>query len=192
VRAAVVAALVAALVAACSDGGGGAANNAADGAGTCQVRIEHHPSQGGMHVTPGTPITYSSNPPSSGQHYGTWVKWAKAYTIPIERGYYVHNLEHAGVVLLYHCTSDCTDVVASLDAIGRGLPKDSRCADGINARWILTPDNLLDPGVKVAAAAWEWTWEASCVDEPSLRAFLSDHYGDGPEDLCNDGQDFQP
>ena len=91
------------LAAACSDDPQPHADNLADGAGPCEVRIGYHPSQGGMHVTPGMPITWSSNPPSSGQHFGTWVKWAKAYTIPIQRGYYVHNEEHGGVVLLYHC-----------------------------------------------------------------------------------------
>ena len=99
-RALVFALVFALLAAACSDDPELHADNLADGAGACEVRIGHHPSQGGMHVTPGTPITWSSNPPSSGQHYGTWVNWAKAYTIPIQRGYYVHNEEHGGVVLL--------------------------------------------------------------------------------------------
>jgi len=52
-------------------------------------------------------------------------------------------------------------------------------------RTVITPDPLLD--VPVAAAAWGYTYKADCVDLPSLIAFATEHYGNGPEVLCGNG-----
>ena len=42
----------------------------------------------------------------------------------------------------------------------------------------------------LAAAAWGATYQASCVDRPSLEAFVRDHYAKGPENLCVSGRSF--
>ena len=40
----------------------------------------------------------------------------------------------------------------------------------------------------VAAAAWQWTYKASCVDAASLGAFIDAHYAMAAENFCGDGQ----
>jgi hypothetical protein len=85
-------------------------------------------------------------------------------------------------VLLHNCgATACPDVVAALQAASDGIPDDPLCAaagQGVRVRTVITPDPLLD--VRVAAAAWGWTYKADCADEPTLKQFALDHYGQGP------------
>jgi hypothetical protein len=60
---------------------------------------------------------------------------------------------------------------------------------GPPARMVLTPDPLLS--TPIAASAWGATYTATCIDVASLQAFANAHYGQGREDLCNDGQNNQ-
>ena len=70
-------------------------------------------------------IEWSSNPPATGSHYWVWARWNRAYTDPVPRGHYVHNLEHGGVVLLYNCPDGCADDIAGLQAVLDALPAES-------------------------------------------------------------------
>jgi hypothetical protein len=56
----------------------------------------------GVHVPIGSQVEYDSNPPSSGPHYPIWAAF-RVYTSPVPRPYYVHDLEHGAVVLVYNC-----------------------------------------------------------------------------------------
>jgi hypothetical protein len=133
-------------------------------------------------------LTYScSNPPASGDHYGTWGTWG-VHMKPLQRGHYVDNLEQGGVVLLYNCPSGCPDVVAQLQAVADAQPRDPTCSDTIGRRIVITPDPLLDH--TVAAAAWLYTYEADCVDSTSLASFIARHYGMGPQSSCVQGATF--
>jgi len=149
------------------------------------VTIDTPPLLPATHVPIGTDITWSSNPPSSGPHYPIWAAY-QAYASPVPRGYYVHDLEHGAVVLLYNCPSGCPDVVAALQAVSDAIPDDPLCAgEGVRVRTVITPDPLLD--VPVAAAAWGWTYKAQCADVPTLTSFALANYGNGPEVLCANG-----
>src|SRR5262249_47312180 len=72
---------------------------------------EQQPVQEGVHIQPPQKASYQTDPPSSGPHYNIAgqapVGWGY-YDRSIAPEYYVHNLEHGGVVLLYNCTTDCT------------------------------------------------------------------------------------
>jgi hypothetical protein len=158
---------------------------------SCPVVIDSPPLLPAQHVPIGTPITWDSNPPSSGPHYPIWAAF-QTYTKPVDLGYLVHDMEHGAVVFLYKCQDggSCADVAAELASIVAELPSDALCAaqsaSGVRVRAVITPDPLLD--VPVAAAAWGWTYKAQCVDKPTLLQFALDHYGKGPETLCSDGQ----
>jgi len=167
------------------DGGVVISPSAFDG-GTCTASITQHASTGASHVPQGTPLTYNSNPPSGGDHYGSWYRWTRTYE-PITRGNYLHNEEHGGVVLLNPCASGCDAVTAELQRIGRALPHDPLCLDEVNARWLVGRDPELPDDIAVAAAAWGWTFTATCVDSAKIQQFIDDHYGDAPEALCFDG-----
>ena len=171
-------------VAAC---GGGSSDPDARPPGPCNdISVETTPGAG-MHVAVGTPITWPTNPPSGGSHFPAWARWDATYDPGIERGFYVHNTEHGGVVLLFNCPTGCPAVVAGLEALQDALPQDPSCTPPIRARTIITADPALPAGVQVGASAWGALYTATCLDEPSLRAFVDGHYAAGPEDTCAQG-----
>jgi len=158
--------------------------------GPCSAQIDTPALLPAMHVGIGTDVAYDSNPPSSGPHYPIWAAYQE-YTTPVDRRYYVHDLEHGAIVLLYKCGdgTGCPDVVAGLRQAAAAIPDDALCAasgSGVRVRVVITPDPLLD--VPVAAAAWGWTYRATCLDVPSLTAFAKAHYDQGPEETCGNGQ----
>ncbi|MEO7109391.1 MAG: DUF3105 domain-containing protein [Polyangiaceae bacterium] len=178
--------------------------------GPCDAVEDTPPLLPPNHVAFGTPVDYDSNPPSSGPHYPIWAAY-QAYTTPVDRRYYVHDLEHGAVDLLYNCNvsadggtevidadlvdsgdgdaGPCPAVAAQLQAIIDAFPSDPRCSASNGdprVRFVLTPDPLLD--VPVAAAAWGWTYKAQCVDPTTLTQFTKDHYDQGLEEICANGQ----
>ena len=144
------------------------------------------------HITPCTPLTYATNPPSGGDHRPVWAAFEK-YTTPVPREMYVHDLEHGAIVFAYRCTdaAGCPDVVAALGSVFDGMA-DPLCLSipgNPPARVVLTPDP--DLATPIAAAAWGQTYTATCIDVPSLRAFGDAHYGQGREELCTNGLDVE-
>jgi hypothetical protein len=152
--------------------------------GLCATETKEWPIEGQNHVPEGSQVIYGSNPPSSGNHYPVWGRWG-VHAQPLDRGYYVHNLEHGGVAILYRCDGDCPDLVAGLKAILDSRPQDPACASTVRSRIVLTADPLLD--TQVAAASWGHTYRAPCLDAPSLNAFIDRHYDQAPESTCAQG-----
>ena len=143
------------------------------------------------HVPQGSPIDFTNNPPDSGPHYPIWAAWDQQYTA-LQRGNYVHNDEHGGIVLLYHCDPDasaCPDVLASLVDVARNMDPDPTCVAPITKRVIIAADPLMPDGVQVAAVAWNIAYTASCFD-PYVAKFAKLNYRHGPEDSCGEGASF--
>lgn len=126
------------------------------------------------------PVAYVSVPPCVGDHFGKWSSWGEVST-ELEPEYYVHNLEHGGVALLYDCPDGCDDIVTALRDYAKAVPED----DGGAFRYILSPNSALDS--QIAVAAWGWTWTADCLDMDSLKAFVAAHYRKAPEDVAFGG-----
>ncbi len=155
---------------------------------SCEVIIDTPPLQPAQHVPVNTPIQYSSNPPSSGPHYAIWAAYTE-YAQAVDSRYLVHNLEHGALVLQYKCAGDCPDTVKALRQVRDAIPDDPLCTsrgDGLRVRVIIAPSPDLD--VPVAASVWGWTYKAQCVDIPTLTAFAREHYGQGEEATCANGQ----
>jgi hypothetical protein len=168
------------------DGGDGEACGAVCGS-------EHpHDRTPAPHISAPWPASaYNSSPPSSGGHCAEWSSYGVAYdeAAPLPACYFLHNLEHGAVVLLYNCPEGCPEVVAELEALVASPPQDPNCAA---SRILLTPYAEMD--AKVAAAAWGFTWTSDCLEGDaidSLRAFVEAHQGtrgDAPEPrVCVDG-----
>lgn len=156
----------------------------------CPIVIDSPPLLDSPHVAIDTPVTYNSNPPSSGPHYPIWAAFQE-FEKPVDRRYTVHDLEHGAVVVSYNCQAkgagDCAAILAGLRAAIATIPNDPLCdGQGTRVRAVLTPDPLLD--VPIAAAGWGFTYRAECLDPKSLGAFLRDNYGLGPESTCASGQ----
>lgn len=191
------------VASACGSSDGGAPSSAADAAvvderqrldapfhpdASCLVTIDEPPIVAALHVAVGTPVHYQSNPPSSGPHYPYWAAF-QSFATPVDPRYWVHDLEHGAIVLLYKCDAadGCPGVVAGLRGVADALPDDPLCnkAAGVRVRVVLTPDPDLD--VPVAASAWGWTYKAACLDVPTLTSFALEHYAQGGENLCVNG-----
>jgi hypothetical protein len=142
----------------------------------------------GLLTIAGSPLVHASNPPNSGPHYPIWAAWDRQYD-SLQRGYYIHNAEHGGIVLLYNCDPDCPEVVASLVDVARNMAPDSTCIAPITKRVLIVKDPEMPAGVQVAAVAWNYTYTASCFD-PYVTKFAKDHYRNAPEDFCNEGASF--
>jgi uncharacterized protein DUF3105 len=138
------------------------------------------PNEGWAHVPEGSAITYQSNPPASGPHYPVWLRYQE-YSQAMARGYWVHNLEHGAIVVLYRPDAPAA-VVREITEAFRSIPPDSSCG---HQRALLTPDPLLPRLTAVVAA--DWVLLADSVDAPAIRAFGVARRGHGPEQLCDQG-----
>jgi hypothetical protein len=148
------------------------------------------PLESAVHTTACAEIAYSTNPPSSGMHYGVWPSF-KAYDTAVPRGFLVHALEHGAVVIGYSC-EDCDDEVDAARALIAELGPDPLCCaepscTGASSRLILTPDPRLDTAW--AASSWGFTLTADCFEPDAFRAFVEAHRGRGLEAVCSDGVD---
>jgi hypothetical protein len=136
--------------------------------------------EGWTHVPEGSAIDYRNNPPASGPHYPVWLRWQE-YGSPIARGYWVHNLEHGGIVVLYRPDAPAA-VVASLTAAFRSIPVDPACG---HPRALLVPDPLI-PRLTAAVAA-DYVLLSDTVDAQAIRDFAVARRNHAPESLCDQG-----
>ncbi len=181
------AALALALTAGCGeDGPGGGPSVSGEGAiddlagGDCAVEVALPPSEGQAHVPTCTPVSYTSQPPASGSHYGTWPKF-RVYDKPVPWGFLVHGLEHGAVVIAHNCPGDCSADLAEVRALYASVPSRPACA---LPPLIVTPDPTLD--VPFAASAWGATLRARCFDRERFAAFITRRVNRGPEFFPND------
>jgi hypothetical protein len=154
------------------------------GSGGCDSVIYEVPVQKSPHVDDCSPVSYVSDPPTSGPHYGVWATY-KTYDAPLPWGYLVHGMEHGGIVLSYDCTN-CDSEILAMQTYIDGLAPDPSCFSPINRRITLVPADL---DVPFAAVAWGFMLKGQCFDETIVAAFAEEHYAKGPEDVCAAGID---
>jgi len=159
--------------------GGGTTTTTVPG-GDCHV--SYVPFEGGNHVPEGTVIDYVANPPASGPHYPVWARY-EDFSVVIPRGYWVHNLEHGAIVIVYRPDAPA-DVVAALHAAYRAIPIDPEC--GTNTRSLMTPDPLLDTPFAVVARGH--VMDCQSPDTQSVLDFVSQFRARaGGEHDCSEG-----
>jgi hypothetical protein len=130
-----------------------------------------------VHLTPCTPVTVHTNPPAWGDHYTLFPRFG-VYDYAIPRGFYVHSLEHGGIVFTYSCT-DCGDEVGAAKAlIAENGPDPScctaaGCSSDVTSQLSLTPD----PGIpsRWAASSWGATLTADCFEHDVFQNFIDAH-----------------
>ncbi|MES1209677.1 MAG: DUF3105 domain-containing protein [Pseudomonadota bacterium] len=151
----------------------------------CVSTVEQHADEGATHVPCTQPVTYQTNPPSSGNHYSCWAAY-QTYSSPVPWGNLVHSLEHGAMIVVYNCPQGCAADVAAIQSFIDGLPLDSNCGAFLHKnRVILMPDPDLD--ARFAATAWGWTLKSNCFDPTAFRQFFDAHYDHGREIICSDG-----
>jgi Protein of unknown function (DUF3105) len=135
--------------------------------------------EGRTHVAEGSPIRYVNQPPVSGPHYPSPKPWG-VYTEPIVPGYYVHNLEHGGIAVLYDCPTGCPDIVTQLNNAFTTFPRDKFG----EVKLVVTPYSGLPNGANVAALAWDiQKFYQGDFSVDKLLAFYNAHVDQGPEDI---------
>jgi hypothetical protein len=148
--------------------------------GACTMTESAVANEGWVHVAEGSSVTYRHNPPASGPHYPVWARY-QAYTTALQRPYWVHNLEHGAIVLVYRPDASA-ETIATLTDTFRSLPNDSECG---HARALLTPDPLLARAVTAVAA--NFVLEGDCASPNAIRTFALAHRNHAPEDICDSG-----
>lgn len=129
------------------------------------------PDEGRSHVADGSVINYKANPPVSGPHYPAPKPWG-VYDTPIAPGYFVHNLEHGGVVVLYDCPSGCPATVSALQQALRTLPKNKYG----EVKLLAAPYKGLPGGARVAFLAWDFQeFFKGDLNLDQLKAFYVAH-----------------
>lgn len=155
---------------------------------TCDVTTSTEPAGSRSHHPSCSAIDYPFVPPASGDHYNVWADYL-TYAAPVPWGFLVHSMEHGGVVLAYDPASTAAPQIrAAFASIITAHGLDPICRDQTwRSRIIVVPaHDLITP---IAALAWEHTYEATCIDMPSLSAFVERNYARAPEDLCAPGVD---
>ena len=147
------------------------ANSADSGLAERRIRLSD---EGRGHVAVGLPVTYQNNPPASGIHFPTTAVYG-VHRNTIEPGFWVHNLEHGAIVLLYRCDTDCDDVVRLIEMVYTELPKG---AFG-EVKFVATPYGGLVP--KYMLTAWRWQEPMDEFEPDSIRMFYEDYVDRGPE-----------
>lgn len=127
----------------------------------------------GSHVSTDTMIEWSNNPPHSGDHFPLWETNKGEHETPIERGYWVHNLEHGWIVLAYNCPEGCDAELEVLRSVIDARP---------DLSILMTEDPLLD-GPRFAAISWTWVLEFDVPLLEVLLCFVDQHYDHAPESV---------
>ncbi len=133
--------------------------------------IQTFTSEGNGHVADGTKITYKNDPPTSGDHYQTWVL-PGFYTAPQANELLVHSLEH-GYVIIYYNKAKLSDAdmghIRSLTNAYKGQ------WDGV----VAIPRD--DAQNAVVLTAWNNMLKMPTFDKDKMNAFVDKFRGRGPE-----------
>lgn len=124
---------------------------------------------GNMHIEVGAKGKgYTTNPPTSGEHYGSEAPWG-VHATPVPDELVVHNLEHGGIWISYKDPKD-SDLAAKLAQI----------AQRYKTKVIVTPREANDD--PIAVAAWGHLLKLEALDEAKIVAFIDAYRGKvGPE-----------
>ncbi len=137
------------------------------------------PDEGGGHVAEGTPIEYKNNPPASGLHYAKLAEYG-VYTEAIPAPYWVHNLEHGAIVVLYNCLSgeaQCAQAAEQLRTLYQQLPPGKYG----EVKLVATPYPELR--TRFAVLAWNRILELDAFDAQRITEFYETWVDKGPEDV---------
>lgn len=135
--------------------------------------VEEFPSEGAAHVAPGTELEYDTTPPTSGPHYPDWTD-PGFYETEQPAGQLVHALEHGNVVIYYDPAALSPEAAESLRAF-------AETHTDTFAAVIVVPNPAGDPAAPYVLTAWQTRLVMEDYDAGTVRAFLAEYLGRGPE-----------
>lgn len=118
-----------------------------------------------LHVS--GPIDYGADAPAGGDHASCWGRWG-VHDVPLPPENFVHNLEHGGVALLYHCPDGCAEDVRALEEFAAN-----------HELTVLTAY----PGMthRFAVTSWGYRLQMDCLDLQRVGEFYELHVDRAPE-----------
>ncbi len=137
------------------------------------------PDDGGSHVEEGAAVEYENFPPASGPHYMRTVEYG-VYEQIVPAPYWVHNLEHGAIVLLYRCPDQqesCPDILRELQSLYERTPP------GKYGQAKLVVTQYPDLETSYAVLAWNRLLELDELDEDKVLEFYRAWVDKGPEDV---------
>lgn len=132
------------------------------------------------HINPPATVTYLHNPPTSGCHYnlgyGDAPIQSGVYNQSVPSEYWVHNLEHGYIVVLYNCPSGCSTEFNQLHDWDKSLAP----TPGFPyAKALVLPYTSMD--VPFAVESWDWYDPMPVFSLSEVQKFYANHENNGPE-----------
>lgn len=149
--------------------------NAAPAAGQAIDEMPH------THVNPPAKVTYNHDPPTSGCHYslgaGTAPISPGVYHSHVDPEYWVHNLEHGYIVVLYNCPSGCPADLTTLTQWYDGHTPDPALTS--EKKILVIPWTSMSS--RFAVESWDWFLPLDSADVTKIEAFYQNHFDQSPE-----------
>lgn len=120
-------------------------------------------------------VIYNSKIPTFGGHRPLWPKYGEYKFVPKQR--WLHNLEHGGIVALYHPCADLREI-----SLFKTLVKN--CL----RRHVITPYKDVGHDRPFVLVAWGVRLRMPIVDPDIMREFIQNKALKGPEKVSADGQ----
>ena len=132
-------------------------------------KVEEFEIEGREHIAPGTEVEYKTNPPTSGNHYGTPTDWG-IYDEEISDEATVHSLEHGGIWISYKDISE--EEIAVLKELGKQNPQST----------VVSPRSANDD--KIMVASWGRLMQLDSVDKALIQKYIDTYKNQSPEKLA--------
>lgn len=140
------------------------------------------PDSGRTHIQKGGNVSYNSNPPTSGAHYGDWRR-AGNYDEPQQDEYLVHSLEHGYIIMSYNCNAGQGGSVTPSPDQAQDCQLKEQLNEVLDEKgaWklIVVPRPNLD--VPIALTAWGYIDKMDKFDKDRTFAFIDALRDQGPE-----------
>jgi len=133
-------------------------------------KVQEFPIEGRAHVSLGTPVTYNTNPPTSGDHFAEAESWG-VNEKEVEDKAAVHGLEHGGIWISYKDIDE--ESIKILREIGRE-----------NSGSVIVSPRLANDA-KIAVASWGRLMKLDAVDKALIQKYIATYKNQGPEKLAN-------
>jgi hypothetical protein len=135
------------------------------------------------HIPLKTQVRYNHNPPTSGCHYNLGYPGAPveagAYDRVVPPEYWVHNLEHGYIVVLYNCPHGCDGPFQQLRAWYRSLLPPNPSVLLSYPKVLILPWSTMS--APFAAVSWDWYDPMTTLSISEVKRFYANHVGQGPE-----------
>jgi len=132
-------------------------------------KVEEFEIEGREHIAPGTEVEYKTNPPTSGNHYGTPTDWG-IYDEEISDEATVHSLEHGGIWISYK------DIGEEERQILEGIGKENSQSTVVSAR--------SGNDDKIVIASWGKFMRLESVDKALIQKYINVYKNQAPEKLA--------